>query len=94
MRVKVLFFASAREAVGKREEEVEVTTSSSSASGSSDATSVVTLAQLRETLCVMYPAAQDTIATITLALNLEYATDDAELHDGDEVALIPPISGG
>ncbi|TYZ62811.1 hypothetical protein PybrP1_010944 [[Pythium] brassicae (nom. inval.)] len=88
MRVKVLFFASAREAVGKREEEVDVEV----AGGHGGA--VVTLAQLRETLCAMYPAARDSIAAITLALNLEYATDDAELHDGDEVALIPPISGG
>ena len=28
------------------------------------------------------------------AVNKEYATRDRELHDGDEVALIPPVSGG
>lgn len=81
MRVKVLYFASAREAIGKREEEVEVN-------------GEATLAQLRATLCAKYPAAREAIAAITLALNLEYADDGAELHDGDEVALIPPISGG
>ena len=28
------------------------------------------------------------------AVNREYAPRDRELHDGDEVALIPPVSGG
>jgi molybdopterin synthase catalytic subunit/molybdopterin converting factor small subunit len=28
------------------------------------------------------------------AVNREYADRDRELHDGDEVALIPPVSGG
>lgn len=31
---------------------------------------------------------------ISLAVNKEYITDDIELQDGDEVALLPPIAGG
>jgi molybdopterin converting factor subunit 1 len=31
---------------------------------------------------------------IALAVNREYVTPDTELHDGDEVAFIPPVSGG
>lgn len=87
MRVKVLYFASAREAIGKREEEIELATSS-------DAAKKHTLSDLREALCALYPAASASIRAITLARNLEYASDDVELCDGDEVALIPPISGG
>lgn len=29
-----------------------------------------------------------------VAVNQEYVTPEAALHDGDEVALIPPVSGG
>jgi MoaE-MoaD fusion protein len=29
-----------------------------------------------------------------VAVNMEYSTGDRELCDGDEVALIPPVSGG
>ncbi len=29
-----------------------------------------------------------------MAVNQEYAREDTELHAGDEVAVIPPVSGG
>ena len=31
---------------------------------------------------------------IVVAVNNEYVENDRELHDGDEVAIIPPVSGG
>ena len=36
----------------------------------------------------------DEPAGLLYAVNKEYAGRDRELHDGDEVALIPPVSGG
>ncbi len=31
---------------------------------------------------------------IRVAVNTEYVENSYELHDGDEVAVIPPVSGG
>lgn len=87
MELKVLYFASAREEIGLREEMVRV-------AGGEAGGAAPTLADLRRVLCDKYPHAADTIAGITLARNLEYASDDVALQPGDEVALIPPISGG
>jgi molybdopterin converting factor subunit 1 len=33
-------------------------------------------------------------ASIAVAVNQEYAKGDIALHEGDEVALLPPVSGG
>jgi molybdopterin converting factor small subunit len=33
-------------------------------------------------------------SSLAVAVNREYATLDSPLHDGDEVALLPPVSGG
>jgi len=33
-------------------------------------------------------------SSLAVAVNEEYAAADAVLHDGDEVALLPPVSGG
>ncbi|ETM01062.1 molybdopterin converting factor, subunit 1 [Phytophthora nicotianae] len=84
MEIKVLYFASAREEIGAREEKLSLP----------ETDGVVTLASLRCLLMDKYPQAAATIESITLARNLEYSEDDVALQDGDEVALIPPISGG
>ncbi|CAI5747413.1 unnamed protein product [Peronospora destructor] len=83
MEIKVLYFASAREEIGLHEEKLQLPARSSA-----------TLASLRRLLVEKYPHAASTIESITLARNLEYSEDDVALADGDEVALIPPISGG
>ena len=49
--------------------------------------------ELRRALLMEYPAFQD-IASIRIAINQEYALDDTPVRAGDEVAIIPPVSGG
>jgi molybdopterin synthase catalytic subunit/molybdopterin converting factor small subunit len=48
------------------------------------------LARLQE----QYPGLTTIAPTLAVAINREYAAPDQVLNDGDEVALIPPVSGG
>lgn len=54
------------------------------------------VSKLREQIVEKLPGLKPVAATVTLALNQEYLDpeQDADLKDGDEVAFIPPISGG
>ena len=45
-------------------------------------------------LAERYPRLQGLLGSTRLALNLEYQPWDARLHEGDELSLIPPVSGG
>ncbi len=72
-------FAAVREALGTDALEVEL------AAGT-------TIAGLRGELATR--AAKLQRLPLAFAVNRDYAREDTVLHDGDEVAFIPPISGG
>ena len=40
------------------------------------------------------PGFKDIVKSYALAVNLIYQNEDFKLNDGDEVAIIPPVSGG
>ena len=82
MHVKVLFFATLRDLVGARQLTIEI----------NDATS--TVAHLRQALVDRYPAAKDNLNIALSAINEEFAFDGDAIHDGDEIAFFPPVSGG
>lgn len=52
------------------------------------------LGDLYFTLQHRIPQLEQFQRAIALAVNYEYSDSQATLHDGDEVALIPPVSGG
>ncbi len=55
----------------------------------------VTVSALRDRLRDAYPPLRPYLGRVAIAVNEEYAPDlTTPLHDGDTVALIPPISGG
>jgi molybdopterin converting factor subunit 1 len=45
-------------------------------------------------LAAEFPALQDHGRSISCAVNEEYSRMSAPLRDGDEVAFLPPVSGG
>ncbi|MCP4456777.1 MAG: molybdopterin converting factor subunit 1 [Cytophagales bacterium] len=47
---------------------------------------------LRTYLSDKYPAIS--WSSVAIAVNKQYAQDQDPLHQGDEIALIPPVSGG
>lgn len=55
-----------------------------------------TVAELLQAVAAAYPALSDIIARgrIMVSVNREFAQRDAPVKDGDEVALMPPFSGG
>ncbi len=49
---------------------------------------------LLQSLFLQYPQLQNLEHHVRIAVNWEYTPSDEVLHDNDEVALIPPVSGG
>lgn len=83
MKVTILYFAISREAVGKSQEELQL------AEGS-------TTHVLLQQLIAAYPRLESVMKSCVFAVNQEYVapTEDLQLKEGDEVAIIPPLSGG
>jgi molybdopterin converting factor subunit 1 len=53
-----------------------------------------TVAALRRLLTDTKPSLADLLPRCAVAVNHEYAADDHPISPGDEVAIIPPVSGG
>ena len=78
--IKVRFFARLRELAGVETESVQL----SAGSGVTD---------VYEALRATHPSLP-VRESVRAAVNQEFADWDARLADGDEVAFIPPVSGG
>lgn len=81
MRITVRLFARLRELAGAGELHRDVP---------DDAT----VATVWELLTREYPAVAPYAASMSCAVNAEYARMTTALSDGDEVAFLPPVSGG
>jgi molybdopterin synthase catalytic subunit len=81
MRVRVLFFGPLKDLVGRAEEALDVP------AGATLASVFASYAERFETVNNMRPS-------ILFARNREFAAPDTALADNDEVAFLPPVSGG
>jgi molybdopterin synthase sulfur carrier subunit len=82
--IKILYFASLRERLGTAHETLALPQG------------VATVGALRDHLASRgepWPALQ-TMRNLRTAVNQSMAGFDAALHDGDEVAFFPPVTGG
>jgi molybdopterin converting factor subunit 1 len=81
MKIKVLYFASYREIVGHSNETIELDDNSS-------------LNKLKKQINIKHPNLKDHWDVALISVNKAYSNHNVILKDGDEVALLPPISGG
>jgi len=81
MQVLLKCFAWAREVTGEEDISVDIPEGG-------------TVADLRARLEERYPVFAGRMESIAVSVNQEFAGDSAPIRPGDEVALIPPISGG
>lgn len=81
MKVRVRFYAHCREISGRDRLEVDLP---EGATGSA----------LWKILEEKFPRFKELSPIVALAVNEEYVRQSVQLKDGDEVSLIPPVSGG
>ena len=81
MSIKILYFASLREEIGRGRDVVEFP---------DGATSTISVEQL----WVNSTGQQSFPDNLLIAVNQEYTNPQAMLNDGDEVAFFPPVTGG
>ena len=81
MRVRVRLFAIQRELAGAREVDLELPAGAS-------------IEDAWSALVALHPLLAPGRAYVRFARNADYADADSRLTDGDELAVIPPVSGG
>lgn len=81
MRVRIRLFAIQREIAGTRQLALELP-------------DAATVADAWDGLVALYPALEPGRSSVRFARNGAYAEATTPLVDGDEVAMIPPVSGG
>jgi molybdopterin converting factor subunit 1 len=59
-----------------------------------DISAGATIGTVWRELAAEYPALDDYERSISTAVNLDYARMTTEVRDGDEIAFLPPVSGG
>jgi molybdopterin synthase catalytic subunit len=81
MRVRVLLFGQLKDIIGRQEDSLELEPGAK-------------LSAVTSYYAERYPKFQGLNSSIACSINQEYAQGLAVLKEGDEVALLPPVSGG
>jgi molybdopterin converting factor small subunit len=54
----------------------------------------LTIQGLKDKLSTEYPSLKESMSSVLITINREYAFDDAVIPPGAELAMFPPVSGG
>ncbi len=79
--IRILYFASVAERLGMREEVHPLPVS-------------LSMEGLKNVLSQKHPLLKEAFKHCRIALNQEFVEGNPVLREGDEVAIIPPVSGG
>ena len=80
MLVDIFLFGITKEMVGKQKFQMDLVESS-------------TVGDFKKSINEEYPELIE-VDALAIAVNSEYATDEIVLQPNDEIAIIPPVSGG
>ena len=80
-QIKLLFFATIRDRAGTKSMELDVPDD-------------MTVQGLKEKLAEEYPNLKDSMKSVLITINREYAFDEAVIPQSAEMAMFPPVSGG
>lgn len=80
-RIKLLFFATLRERAGVKSLELEIPLET-------------TIQELKDKLVAEFPALKESMKSVLITINREYAFDGQVVPAGAEIGMFPPVSGG
>ena len=80
-RIKLLFFATLRDRAGTKSLELEIPVD-------------LTIKGLKDKLSSEFPNLKDSMRSVLITINREYAFDEAVVPLNAEIGVFPPVSGG
>lgn len=80
-RVKLLFFATIRDRAGTKSMELEIPED-------------LTVQGLKDRLANDIPHLKESMKSVLITINREYAFDEAVVPPNAEIGMFPPVSGG
>lgn len=79
--IKLLFFATIRDRAGVKTLEMDIPVE-------------LTIQGLKDKLSIDYPNLKESMKSVLITINREYAFDDAIVPANAEIGMFPPVSGG
>ena len=79
--ITVLFFATLRDRAGTKSMELDIPVD-------------LTIQGLKDKISNEYPNLKESMSSVLITINREYAFDDTVIPPDAELAMFPPVSGG